>query len=70
VGHFQIAPRRHGADYFALFQPELNAIRALELALVEGASAMGLDGRTASISIAAQGVGEHCVVRCHFERAG
>ena len=69
-GHFQIAPRRHSAGYFALFQPELNAIRALELALAERASAIGLDGRTASVSIAAQGGGEHCIVRCHFEHAG
>lgn len=70
AGYFEIAPRRHGAGYFALFQPELNAIRALELTLTEGASAMGLDGRTASISIAAQGVGEHCVVNCEFECVG
>lgn len=69
VGHFQIAPRRHGAGYFDLFQPELNAIRALELALGERASSMGLDGRTASIVIASQGVGEHCLVGCQFERA-
>lgn len=66
AGHFEIAPRRHGAGYFALFQPELNAIRALEITVAEGASAMGLDCRTASISITTQGVGEHCVVNCEF----
>lgn len=70
AGHFQIAPKRHGVGYFMLFQPEVNAIRALELALAEGASAMGLDGRTASISIAAQFDEEHCVVNCRFEHTG
>lgn len=70
AGQFQIAPRRHGAGYFALLQPELNAIRALELALTERASAMGLDGRTASIAITAHAAGKHCVVNCQFEHAG
>lgn len=70
AGNFEIAPRRHGAGYFALFQPELNAIRALELALAESASAMGLDDRTASIAIVARDGCEHCVVNCQFEQAG
>lgn len=70
TGHFHIAPRRHGAGYFMLFQPELNAMRALELALADRASSLGLDVRTASLSIAAQGVGEHCVMHYQFERAG
>jgi hypothetical protein len=68
AGCFHIAPKRHGADYFSLFQPELNAIRALELALKQKASSWGLDGCAASISIVAQGQSEHCVVRCQFER--
>lgn len=69
AGHFQIAPRRHGASDFELFQPELNAIRGLELTIAQRAYAIGLGGRTASISIAAQGSGEHCVVNCQFEHA-
>lgn len=68
VGCFDIAPKRHGAGYFSLFQPELNAIRALELALADKASSWGLDGRTASISIVAPAQADHCVMRCQFER--
>lgn len=30
-----VAPRRHGASYVQLWQPEINALRQLELALVE-----------------------------------
>jgi len=68
AGCFDIAPRRHGANYFSLFQPELNAIRALELELADKAKSWGLNGRSASISIAASGKSDHCVVRCQFER--
>jgi len=68
AGCFDIAPRRHGASYFSLFQPELNAIRALELGLADKARSWGLNGRSASISIVASGQSDHCVMRCQFER--
>ena len=70
TGCFDIAPRRHGAGYFSLFQPELNAIRALEIALADKAPLWGLDGGAASISIVAAAPTGHCVMRCHFNRAG
>ena len=34
VGHRLIVPRRHVTDYFDLWQPELNAVRELELRIV------------------------------------
>ena len=68
VGCFDIAPRRHGTGYFSLFQPELNAIRALELVLADKAPSWGLDSRSASISIVTPAQWDHCVVRCQFKR--
>ncbi|MGF9693786.1 HNH endonuclease signature motif containing protein [Rhizobium sp. 0TCS1.26] len=68
VGCFQIAPRRHGVGFFSLFQPEINAIRALELKLADNALAWGLDGRTASITIVTSPQSHHCVIRCLFNR--
>lgn len=68
AGCFHIAPKRHGAGYFTLFQPELNAIRALELALKQKASTWGLDSGAVSISIVAPARSDHCVMRCQFER--
>lgn len=67
-GCFDVAPRRHGAGYFSLFQPELNAIRAIELELVDKAKSWGLNGRAASISITTSDQSGHCAMRCHFER--
>lgn len=66
AGFYSIAPKRHGASYFSLLQPEINAIRALELELVEKAYSLGLDGRSVTISIQDSGKQEHCAVKYRF----
>jgi ATP adenylyltransferase len=67
AGFYYIAPKRHGASYFSLFQPEINAIRALELELLKKACALGFDGRSVTISIEDPGRREHCAVKYRFE---